>query len=200
MTAPVELYFDIGSAYSYLASTQLEGLTERTGRPVVWRPMLLGAVFKATGNSMPAAVPAKGAYLLVDLLRWAHHYRIPVSVPSRFPLNTLRTQRALVAASLSAGDEATARFGMMLFRAYWVDDRDVSADEELARAATLAGLPAVEIVAAIDAQATKDALRKNTDDAVRRGAFGAPTFFVGDDMFFGNDRLPLLEEHLLGVR
>ena len=191
----LELFFDIGSAYSYLASTQLAGLAERTGASVRWRPFLLGAVFKATGNDMPARIPAKARWMLHDLALWSHHYGVPFRMPSRFPLNTLRTQRALAAAELR-GAEQVAPLAHALFRAYWVDDQDVSADAVIAACADGAGLDGAAIVAAIDAPGTKDQLRATTDEAVRRGAFGAPAMFVGDALFWGNDRIPLLEAHL----
>jgi len=195
MAREIELFFDIGSAYSYLASTQMEAVTRRTGVPVRWRPFLLGAVFKATGNDMPARIPAKARWMMNDLLLWAKHYGIPARLPSRFPLVTLRTQRALAAAERSA-PAAVPAFAGALFRAYWAEDQDVTTDAVIAAAARAAGLDGDAIVAAIDAPETKDHLRATTDEAVKRGAFGAPAMFVGETLFWGNDRIPLLEEHL----
>jgi 2-hydroxychromene-2-carboxylate isomerase len=192
----IEFFFDIGSSYSYLAATQMEAVAARTGVPVRWRPFLLGGVFKATGNDMPAKLPAKAKWMLGDMTLWARHYGIGFAMPSRFPLVTLRTQRALAAAERLAGSAALPPFALALFRAFWVDDEDVSADATIAACARLAGLDADAIVAAIDAQETKDLLRASTDEAVRRGAFGAPAMFVGDTLFWGNDRIPLMEEHL----
>jgi 2-hydroxychromene-2-carboxylate isomerase len=191
----IELFFDIGSAYSYLASTQMAGLTKRTGVPVRWRPFLLGAVFKATGNGSPVQVPAKGRWMMGDLMMWAKHYGIPARLPSRFPLNTLRTQRALVAAERTAA-AALPAFATALFHAFWAEDQDVSSDAVIAATARAAGIDGDAIVGAIDAPETKDQLRATTDEAVKRGAFGAPAMFVGDVLFWGNDRLGLLEEHL----
>ena len=192
----IEFFFDIGSSYSYLASTQMPGIAERSGVPVRWRPFLLGAVFKATGNEMPARLPAKAKWMLHDMTLWAHHYGIPLRMPSRFPLNTLRTQRALAAAERLAGATSVPAFATALFRAYWCDDQDISTDAVITAAASAALLNAPTIVAAIDAQETKDLLRATTDEAVKRGAFGAPALFVGDALFWGNDRLPLLESYL----
>jgi 2-hydroxychromene-2-carboxylate isomerase len=196
MAREIELFFDIGSSYSYLAATQMAGLTERTGVAVRWRPFLLGAVFKATGNEMPARIPAKARWMLDDMVRWSVHYQIPFKVPSRFPLLTLRPQRALAAAERLVGPAAIPAFALALFRAYWAEDQDVTTDAVIGAAATAAGLDATAIVSAIDAPETKDLLRATTDEAVRRGAFGAPAMFVGDALFWGNDRIPLLEEHL----
>ncbi len=192
----VELFFDIGSPYSYLAATQIEAVAAGTGARVRWRPFLLGAVFKATGNEMPARVAAKARWMLDDIARWAKRYGVPFKMSTRFPLNTLRTERALAAAARIAGEEVVGPFALTLFRAYWVDDKDVSSDDEIRAAATAVRLDADAVIAATDAQETKDLLRANTDEAVRRGAFGAPTIFVGDAMFWGNDRLDLVEDEL----
>ena len=187
----IELFFDIGSSYSYLAATQMEGLARRTGVPVRWRPFLLGGVFKATGNDMPARVPAKARWMMHDMALWSKHYGIPLRMPSRFPLVTLRTQRALAAAELR-DPASVAPFALALFRAYWAEDRDPTTDDVIREHA-----PDPSIVAAIDAQVTKDHLRATTEEAIRRGAFGAPAMFVGDALFWGNDRIPLLEQFLL---
>ena len=192
----IEFFFDIGSSYSYLAATQMEGLAARSGVPVRWRPFLLGAVFKATGNDMPARLPAKAKWMLHDMTLWAHHYDIVFRMPSRFPLMTLRTQRALTAAERLAGSAAVPAFALALFRAYWTEDQDITTDPVITAAARSANLDAAAILTAIDAQETKDLLRATTDEAVRRGAFGAPALFVGDTLFWGNDRLPLLERYL----
>jgi 2-hydroxychromene-2-carboxylate isomerase len=191
----IELFFDIGSSYSYLAATQMEGLTARTGVPVRWRPFLLGGVFKATGNDMPARLPAKAKWMLQDMALWAGDYGVPFRMPSRFPLITLRTQRALAAAERLAAAKVPA-FALALFRGYWCDDQDVTTDPVIAAAARAAGLDAETIISAIDAPETKDLLRATTEEAVRRGAFGAPAMFVGEALFWGNDRIPLLERYL----
>lgn len=192
----IEFCFDVGSSYSYLAATQLEGLAARTGVPVRFRPFLLGAVFKATGNDMPARLPAKARWMLGDMALWSRHYGIPFKMPSRFPLITLRPQRALAAVERIVGPGAVPALALALFRAYWVDDQDVTTDPVIGAAAASVGLEAGAVIAAIDAQETKDLLRATTEEAVRRGAFGAPSLFVGDALFWGNDRIPLLEAYL----
>ena len=188
----IELFFDIGSSYSYLAATQMAGVTARTGVPVRWRPFLLGAVFKATTNDLPVRVPAKARYMLADMARWSAHYGVPFKLPSKFPLLTLRAQRALTAAP----EGAIPAMALSLFHAYWAEDRDPTTDEAIAAAAQAAGTDAQAILGAIENQGTKDRLRATTDEAVARGAFGAPSMFVGDALFWGNDRIPLLEAHL----
>lgn len=188
----IEFFFDIGSSYSYLAATQMDGLAARTGVPVKWRPFLLGGVFKATGNDMPARLPAKARWMLSDMALWATHYGVPFRMPSRFPLITLRAQRALCAAPA----EAIPAFARSLFTAYWADDQDPTSDAAITSGAKAAGLDAAPILAGIERQETKDLLRANTDEAVERGAFGAPALFVGDTLFWGNDRIALLEKFL----
>ncbi|MFW6052145.1 MAG: 2-hydroxychromene-2-carboxylate isomerase [Myxococcota bacterium] len=195
-TRTVEFYFDIGSPYSYLAATQMRGLAERTAADVQWKPFLLGGVFKAIGSGPPASLAPKARYMIADLGRWAGRYGVELHFPSRFPLNTLKTQRALVAAERLGHAARVPDFALALYDAYWVHDRDVSDPSEIARIAEHAGLDPAAIAEAMDDQATKDLLRERTDEAVRRGAFGAPTLFIGDEMFFGNDRLPFVEERL----
>jgi len=201
MTAPqVELFFDVGSSYSYLAATQMAGVAARTGAAIRWRPFLLGGVFKATGNDLPIRVPAKAKWMLHDMSLWSHHYGVPFRMPSRFPLITLRPQRALAAAERLVGPDAVPAFALALFGAYWAEDQDITTDAVIAACARSAGLDADAIIAAIDAPETKGLLRATTEEAVQRGAFGAPTLFVGDTLFWGNDRLPLLERHLAQTR
>ena len=195
----IEFFFDIGSSYSYLAATQMDGLAARTGVPVRWRPFLLGAVFKATGNDMPAKLPAKARWMLGDMALWAKHYGIVFRMPSRFPLMTLRAQRALCTAERLAPTTVPA-FARSLFDAYWAHDQDPTTDAAITAGAQAAGLDASTILAGIDSQDTKDLLRATTDEAVKRGAFGAPAFFVGNTLFWGNDRIPLLEQFLATAR
>lgn len=195
MTTPIEFFFDIGSTYSYLAASQIEGLEARTGRKVIWRPFLLGGVFKATGNSPPVSVAARAGWLLKDAHRWADEYGLPMKLPSRFPVLTLSTERALVACELSAPEKLTD-FAMALFRAYWEDDKDPTDATEIAACAKAAGLDGAAILHAMGTPEVKDRLKKSTEEAVERGAFGAPTFFVDGEMFFGNDRLTQMERWL----
>ncbi len=189
----IEFFFDIASPYSYLASTRIDRLEAETGLAARWRPFLLGGVFKATGNSPPAQVRPKARYMLEDLKRWADHYGVDFEMPAKFPINSLSTQRALVAAGELEAETLPA-FAEHLYRAYWTDGRDVSEPDTIAEVADAVSLPADEIVERLDAPDIKETLRSITDEAVDRGAFGAPTFFVGDEMFWGNDRLDFLCE------
>ncbi len=180
----VDFFYDLGSPYSYLAATQLKrlnGLAE-----VRWRPFLIGGVFKATGNSAPATVPAKGPYLFKDLQRLCAFYAVPFAMPKNFPANTLMAMRCLHAVEA----EVLPAISMALFEAYWVEGRDI-ADPEV-----LTDLLGSEVVRLASTDPVKLALKDTTDEAVMRGAFGAPTMFLEDDMYFGEDRLFLLEHAL----
>jgi len=195
MERSIEFFWDAASPYTYLASTQIEALAQRAGVAVVWKPFLLGKVFEATGNKMPAAIPAKGKHLFQDVQRWAQHYGVPVGFPKVFPVNSVAALRCAIAA---AAQGKGAGYAKAVMKAYWADGQDISLPAALAAAAAAVGLDGAALLAQTQDPAVKDALRANTEEAVRRGAFGAPTFFVGDDMFWGNDRLVLLEEFLRG--
>jgi 2-hydroxychromene-2-carboxylate isomerase len=191
----IDFYYDIGSPYSYLCASQIGGVAAKHGREVRWRPMLLGAVFKATGNEMPARVPAKATWMLRDLALWAKSYGVPFTFPPSFPPNTVRAMRACV----FAGERGKAReMSLALFEGYWSRGIDPSSEDGLQQASASAGLAASEVLAAIETQPIKDALRKITDEAIARGVFGAPAIFVGDQLFWGNDRLPLVDRLLAG--
>ncbi len=183
MAVTIEFFFDISSPYSYLAATQIDRLGQRAGAPVRWRPFLLGGVFKSTGNQPPAVLPARVPYLLEDLKRWAAHYGVPFQFPSIFPMNSLHAMRALV----TLEDAAVPEAAMGLFTAYWVDNHDLTRPEVLANV-----LGEEPVVLAMRPE-IKQELRQSTEEAIARGAFGAPTIFVGEQMFFGNDRLPFVE-------
>ena len=189
----VELFFDLSSPYSYMAATQMKSLGERTGADVVWRPMVLGAVFKSVGNDMPARVPQKARWMGNDLMRWAAQYGVPWQMSSHFPLNTIKAMRLIL-----VDDSKAAAVALAGFRAMWAEDRDITTDAELRRIAEMGGLDPATALQAIEAPAVKDRLRANTDEAVARGAFGAPTLFVGDELFWGNDRLHHVEAALRG--
>ncbi|MFV8836642.1 2-hydroxychromene-2-carboxylate isomerase [Aquisalimonas sp.] len=193
MTRQVEFFFDFVSTASYLAWTQLPRVTRDTGAEIVWRPMLLGAVIKAAGNTPPPAIPAKGKYLRRDFARWARRYGVELNFPSRHPVNTVTTMRGAVAYIDSPVFPAYLK---SVFEGFWIHDQDIEDPEVIARLVEQAGIDPEEFHAAIERQDVKDRLRANTDEAVERGAFGAPTLFVGDEMFFGQDRLDFVIEAL----
>lgn len=189
--ATLEFFYDFVSPYSYLASTRVEAEAARVGGTVRFRPFLIGGVFQASGNHAPADVPAKRRHMWTDLGRWARRLGVPLREPPRFPLLSVLPLRAAFAAE-QAG--VLVPFTHAVFRAYWAEGRDYSDPAELAGIATAAGLDGPALVAA--APQHKDALRLQTQEAVDRGAYGAPTFFVGQEMFVGNDRLDFALEAL----
>jgi 2-hydroxychromene-2-carboxylate isomerase len=196
MTAKtVEFFFDFGSPASYLAWTQLPRLCEATGASLGYRPMLLGGVFKATGNSSPVSVPAKGRYMLGDLDRFARRYSVPLRFNPHFPINTLTLMRG----AIGYQQRDPARFEpyvSTVFRAVWVDGANLGDMAVVQSVLAGAGFDTKSFAAFVDDPAVKEALKLNTEEAVRRGAFGAPTMFVGGQMFFGQDRLDFVREAL----
>ena len=195
MTRTLEFYYDYGSPYSYLADTQVEAITERAGASLVRKPMLLGGVFKATGNASPMTVEQKSKWSASDLPMWARHYSVPFRRNPFFPVNTLALMRGAAAAQI---DGLFERYHRAVYKAMWVDGRNLNDIAEVATVLTAAGLDARKFGARLQDQDVKDRLKATTDEAVARGVFGAPTSFVGDMMFFGNDRLPFVEMALKG--
>lgn len=190
MARQFEFFYDYLSPFSYLADTQLPALAERTGAEIVYRPALLGAILKATGNSGPLPIQGKAGYNVADFQRWARRYGVPARFNPHFPFNTIRLLRAAIAAQVHG---RFAAFHSAAFRAIWEQELDPSKEDALRRL-----LDAAQIdPALIEGDDIKHRLRANVDEAVSRGAFGAPTFFVNGEMFWGNDRLDFVEEALM---
>ncbi len=188
-----EFFFDFGSPASYLAYTQMDGIAKRTGAEIVWRPMLLGGVFKATGNASPAMVPAKGKWMNADLARFAKRYDVDFNRNPFFPVNTLAMMRG------AAAFEGTPQFRPYvdaMFKAMWIDQKNMNDLPTAAGVLKSAGFDPADFMAKAESQGAKDRLKATTEEAVARGVFGAPTTFVGDQMFFGQDRLDFVEEAL----
>ena len=200
MSKTVEFFFDVGSPASYLAWTQLPALCSAAGATLAYRPMLLGAVFQATGNASPVTVPAKGRHMLLDLARCASRHGVPLKHNPHFPINTLTLMRAAAGVQLRQPE----RFEGLLravFTAMWVEERNLNDAAVAARVLAEAGFDAAQIVALAGDADVKAALRATTEEAVARGVFGAPTMFVGTEMFFGQDRLDFVRDALAaGVR
>lgn len=195
MSKSVEFFFDLGSPASYLAYTQLPAICRESGAALVYRPMLLGGVFQATGNASPAMIPAKGRYMLRDLARFAERYGVPMRFNPHFPLNTLTLMRLLVALQLKQPQRFEKGL-QALFQAIWVDGANLGDPATVAEVLTAAGLDAHALQAQIAEQEVKDALKATTEEAVKRGVFGAPTCFVDGEMFFGQDRLDFVRDAL----
>ena len=193
MSKSVEFFFDVGSPTVYLAATQLSKIAGRHGATVLWRPFLLGGVFKATGNVSPATAPAKSRYMGDDLERFARRYKVPFLFNPFFPVNTLALMRGAVAYQQQGRLD---QYIEAIFSAMWVTGKNMNEPTIVAEVLDTIGIGAQEFLVAIAAQDVKDKLKSNTEEAVERGAFGAPTFFVGDEMFFGQDRLDFVEAAL----
>ena len=195
MSKTVEFFFDVGSPSSYLAWTQLPKICADAGATLVYRPMLLGGVFQATGNASPVSVPAKGRYVNMDYLRYAKRYGVPLIINPHFPIITLHLMRVATGVHMRAPE----RFQKLLaavFKALWIEPLDLNDAQLTSRVLEEAGFPPAEVDALVSDPEVKAALRATTEEAVRRGVFGAPTMFVDDEMFFGQDRLDLIKEKL----
>lgn len=188
MTPTYDYYFDFGSLASYLAHTQLEKIKADTGASPVYLPMLLGAVFKATGNVSPVSVPAKGKYIFVDFNRFADSYGVPLNTNPHFPIITTTLMRMLTGLQMRA-DPRMHEFMDVIFKAIWVDALNMNDPDIVAGVLSQAKFDPLKLLELANAQATKDRLKDVTTQAVERGVFGAPTFFVGDQMFWGQDRM-----------
>ena len=191
----LEFYFDFGSPAAWLAHTQMPVIARDTGATVVYRSMLLGGVFQSTGNRPPISVPLKGSYLFTDLSRFARRYGVPLVMNPAFPINTITLMRIDVGLERAA-DPRLAAYRDAMFRAIWVDQKNLNDPATVAQVLTAGGFDPQQMLALASDPAVKEDLRARTQAAVDRGIFGAPTFFVGDAMFWGQDRLDFVREAL----
>jgi 2-hydroxychromene-2-carboxylate isomerase len=195
MSKSLEFFFDFGSPTSYLASTQLPKLAADCGATLVWRPMLLGGVFKATGNASPVTVPAKGRWMFQDLALWARRYGVELTMNPHFPINTLTLMRG--AAGLQMRQPADfERYVEAVYRAMWVTPCNMGDPAVMAEVLQRAGFDVAAFTALVGDAEVKAKLVADTEEAVARGVFGAPTVFVAERMFFGQDRLEFVREAL----
>ena len=194
----LEFYFDCSSPWTYLAFTRIHDVIARTKADVVWKPILVGGVFNAVNQDVyerrAKPDPRKAKYYAKDLEDWARFVGIEIGRPPVFPVNSVRAMRG----ALIALDEGKlVPYATAVFEAYWGDLLDISQPEVLGRVAASVGYDARDFLARIEDPAVKGRLKSNTDELIERGGFGSPTMFVnGDDMYFGNDRLPLVEAAL----
>lgn len=189
---PIHFYFDIASPYAYLASESIDALGEEVGREVIWKPFVLGAVFKATGNDMPARIKAKAAWMTKDLAMHARVIEVPFRFPQAFPIRSIALMRALLGAEERGGQQALRKLAHAMYRVYWGEGVDVSSEDGLRLAAGRAEMDAEQLAADNDRQELKAKLAELTQEAIDAGAFGAPSMVVGDQLFWGNDRLALM--------
>lgn len=196
MTKTLEFWFDFSCPYAYLASTRVEALAGRVGAALDVRPMLLGGVFKARGvpqNLAGTLNPAKARHNLDDMRRGAQRADVELKMPAGHPMRTVEALRCVLAAGIPM------KLIHRIYRAYWVENVEVSDRQVLARLLTEVGLDADEVLARAESSEIKEALRRRTDEAVARGIFGVPTFFVEGELFWGQDRMDMVEEALGGT-
>jgi 2-hydroxychromene-2-carboxylate isomerase len=195
MTKTVDFYFDFGSPAAYLAYTQLPRLARDTGATVIMKPILLGGIFQASGNRPPASVPLKGSYLFRDMSRFARRYGVPLNMNPFFPIITTTLMRMDLGLQLR-NDPALKHFRDTVFQAIWVDERNLNDPVIVGAVLTEAGFDPAALLVMASEQTIKDELKAVTLAAVERGVFGAPTFFVGNEMFWGQDRLDFVHDAL----
>ena len=193
-----EFFFDCSSPWTYLAFENVQPIVERHGASVQWRPILVGGIFNTVNPSVYESranpVPVKGRYYQKDLADWARYTGIEIGSPPVFPVNSVRAMRG---AFVALEHDCLVPYARKVFQTYWGALEDISREEVLREIVGAVELDADEYFEKINAQAYKDKLRANTDELMERGGFGSPTMFIdGDDMYFGNDRLPLVDARL----
>ncbi len=195
MAAAIDFYFDFTSPYGYLASERIDALAAKHQREVDWRPILLGFIFKQTGQVAPMDVPLKGPYSLHDMKRSARFHQVALNFPTAFPKMTLIAARGFY--WLKDQYPALARnFAHQVYRAYFVDNRDVGNAGVIMEIAAASGVDQAALAAALQTEAVKDRFKTENDRAIARGVFGSPYFIVDDEPFWGADRLAHMEHWL----
>lgn len=202
MTPKVEFHFDFGSPNAYFAHKLIPGIEQRTGAGFLYVPILLGGVFKLTGNVAPMLafkdVKGKLAYQRLETLRFIKKHGLTRFKPNpHFPVNTVQVMRGAVAAEMEG---QLARYVDAVFRLMWEEEKKMDDPEVIRATLDAAGLDGARTLQRIQEQAVKDRLLENTEGSVARGTFGAPTFFVGDEMFFGKDKLRDVEEEIVAAK
>lgn len=198
MTKQIEFFYDVSSPWTYLAFVNVQKLAKEAGAEIIWRPFLVGGVFNAVNPTMyrmrENPVPAREAWVKQDLQAWAKLAGLKITFPPKvFPVNSVKALRGLLWAREQGREVELAT---AFFELYWSEDRDISQDDVVAEAASRAGLDSARLLQAITEPGVKEQLKANTDEVIARGGFGSPTMFVNGEMFFGNDRLPLVREAL----
>lgn len=194
----IEFFFDISSPWTYLAFTNVQPMAAELGATIRWKPFMVGGVFNTVNptvyESRRTPVPSKQAYLGKSLADWARWTGVQIKFPPTvFPVNSVKLMRGCLVLDGTGQLPAFAKAG---FEAYWRDDLDIAQDAVVREVCQRAGVDADALLAAIGTQETKDQLRANTEELIARGGFGTPTIFLGDDMYFGNDHLPLVRAAL----
>lgn len=199
MAQVLDFYYDFGSPNAYFAWRALQGVTQRTGLEVVMQPVLIGGVFKLTGNSPPwmafGKVPQKMAYMRLEIERFVKMNGLNAfKMNSAFPVNTLLSMRGAIAAQ---NQGVHSLYVETVFKAIWEQDLDISQTTVLKRVMDTAGLPSKNILAESETEAVKDGLKVATQACVNRGVFGLPALFLGDEMYFGKETVVQIEQAVL---
>ena len=195
MANPLDFYFDFSSPYGYFAGSRIDALAAKHGRGVIWRPILLGVVFKITGQQPLPTIPLKGSYAQHDLARSARLFGVPYKMPSRFPVSGTAPSRAFY----WVGDQDPAlakKLAQALYHAYFAEDRDISNPEVTANVAAKLGIDRDQLLQALNDPAVKERLKTEVDAAIERGVFGSPFIVVDEEPFWGSDRLDQVERWL----
>ena len=189
--ATIEFFYDYASPFSFLADQRMPGVLQRTGATLVYRPAILGVLIVESKNTPPPSIPAKIAYYQYDMARWAKRLDVPMNANPFFPVRSTDLMRAaLVAQDMGC----FTAFHQAMWQGMWVQQLNLGDSQVLTDTLDRAGLDGKAIVAATQHDDVKARLKANCDEALARGAFGLPTFFVGDAMYFGNDRVDFVEE------
>ena len=198
--AKLEFFFDCSSPWTYMAFEGIQGVLERTGAEVEWRPVLVGGVFNAVNRGLYDAREAmvnnerRMRYFYKDMQDWAQYCELKIGWPSFHPVNSVKAMRGCFVAEQQ---QLLVPYARKVFEAYWVSELDIASDKVLAQIVNSLSINSEHFFAQIAAPECKDKLRANTDELIARGGFGSPTMYIdGDDMYFGNDRLPLVEQAL----
>ena len=200
--AMIEFFFDCSSPWTYLAWHNIQPLAKEFDADITWRPILVGGIFNTVNPSVYAQretpVPLKARYMKKDLADWARSAGLAIKMPPTvFPVNSVKAMRGCI----WLGNDKMVPFARAVFETYWGDDKDISQDAVLTEICTRTGIDPAKFFAGIGDQAIKDQLKANTEEAVARGAFGSPTIYLDKtDMYFGNDRLPLIREALARLK
>ena len=194
--ATIEFFYDYASPFSYFADHRMAGVIQRTGATLVYRPAILGVVIIESKNTPPPSIPAKIAYYQHDIARWAKRLNVPMNPNPFFPVRSINIMRAALVAQDMGCFEA---FHQAMWRGMWVQQLNLAEPQIICDTLDAAGLDGKFFVAATQNDTVKGRLKANCDEALTRGAFGLPTFFVDEQMFFGNDRVDFVEEAVAGT-
>lgn len=197
MPKKLEFFYDCSSPWTYLAFTKIEDVARRHDAELIWRPILVGGLFNTVNPSVyenrTKPVPVKAKYYVKDLRDWAKFYGLKIGNPTVFPVNSVKAMRG---AFVADEHRVISRYSRRVFESYWADDKDISKDDVMREIVREVGLDEKEFFTKIASEEYKARLRANVEELIARGGFGSPTMFVGGSMFFGNDRLPLVEHEL----